>query len=65
MIKLFHLANATLFTGRRKRNGLFKMGSCNLKRFRLVVRKENSFHRMELGCLLIKRGKSKTVRFID
>ena len=62
MIKLFHQVNATLPTGRRKRNGIYKMASFSLK---LAMKKKNNYLRMELGCSLIKREKFKTVRFTD
>ena len=62
MIRLFHQVNVTLPTGRRKKNGIYKMASFSLK---LSMKKKNNYLRMELGCSLIKREKFKTVRFTD
>ncbi len=65
MIKLSHRISATLLTGQRKRDGTYKMGSYNHKKFKSELIKKNNYLLMELGFLLIKKEKYKTVRFID
>lgn len=65
MIKLFHRISAILPTGHRKRNGSSKMVNCNLKKFKLDMKKKNNYLQMGLGYLLTKKEKFKTVRFID